>query len=94
MEVVEDIGDRIEGVVEVFRGTIFGEEVVAVGVFDEEISVGNVITELGDVVEASLSGSVGCKAAGFPAGFHAGDDGFQRGELRVVSYPTSLLVSS
>jgi hypothetical protein len=84
LEGCEGVVDGFECVVEVFCGTAVAEELVTIGVFDEEVGVSDVVAEVGDFVESGVCTAFRGEAAGLPAGFGVGDDGFERGELCVV----------
>jgi hypothetical protein len=70
----------------VFCGTAVAEEVVAIGVFDKEVGVRDVVAEFSDFVETGVGLAFCGEPAGLPAGFDARDDGFERGELCVVEF--------
>lgn len=86
LKVRKDIVDGVESVIQVFCGTAVAEELVTICVLDEEVGVGGVITEFGDIVKLGVCTAFRGEAAGLPAGFDAGDDGFERGELCVVEF--------
>jgi len=78
--------DSVESVIQVFCGTAGAEELVTICIFDEEVGVGDVVAEVSDFVKSGVCTAFRGEAAGLPAGFDAGDDGFECGELCVMEF--------
>ena len=86
LQVREDLIDGLESVVQIFRRAATAEKRVTVRVLNEEIGVGDVVAELGDIVKGHTCTALCREAAGLPAGVDTGNDGFERGELGVVEF--------
>ena len=52
LQVGKDLVDSFESIIQVFCGTAVAEEFVAVGVFDKEVGVPDVVAEVSDFVES------------------------------------------
>jgi len=57
LKIAENLVNCFEDVVQIFRCSAAAEEVVAIGVFDEEVGMGDVVSEVGNFVEARTGGA-------------------------------------